>query len=197
MSLKLTEVLSHMLGDARTGVVIGAASFLVALIPVLLPLDAKILYSSASLAGFLATCLGGALAFADFRGRLLKSSSPARKLYVLALCVSSSLTTTFLLTAVVRFATDDPRKELREIGIQWSYWNFYHAVERRDDRAVSLFVRGGMSLNQSHFPMLLRSAEAEPSLASHFVGQSVCPAPSELVILKGELVALLADSEPV
>lgn len=42
----------------------------------------------------------------------------------------------------------DPRAELfKEMGIAWSEANFWDAVKRGDDRATTLFLRGGMTIS--------------------------------------------------
>jgi hypothetical protein len=46
--------------------------------------------------------------------------------------------------------SEDPRKELANIGIQWTTGAFVEALETGDARAVSLFLKGGMSAETQH-----------------------------------------------
>src|SRR5208283_485306 len=43
----------------------------------------------------------------------------------------------------IELASNDPRKELANIGVLWSDENFLEAISRGDARAVKLFLDGG------------------------------------------------------
>lgn len=63
----------------------------------------------------------------------------------------------------------DPRKILvSDMGIGWDEENFWKAVARGDDRAVALFLRGGMGVSSEHLHRLLsdRTAVRRASLRS-------------------------------
>lgn len=50
-----------------------------------------------------------------------------------------------------REVSSDPRKELANMGISWSFDNFYESIFSRDLKVVELFLRGGMRLRGLHY----------------------------------------------
>jgi hypothetical protein len=59
--------------------------------------------------------------------------------------------------------SSDPRKELANIGIEWSLGHFEQAISRGDLRAIELFLEGGFSANEldglrENFPFVISDA---------------------------------------
>ncbi len=45
----------------------------------------------------------------------------------------------------------DPRKELANMGMRWEYDNFLDALRNKDERAIELYLKGGMKLRKDSF----------------------------------------------
>ncbi|MCH4564676.1 hypothetical protein MKP05_16365 [Halomonas sp. EGI 63088] len=52
---------------------------------------------------------------------------------------------------VKKEVSSDPRKELANMGVSWSFDNFYESIYNHDMKVVELFLSGGMKLKSSHF----------------------------------------------
>lgn len=55
------------------------------------------------------------------------------------------------LAEVKKETSDDPRKELANIGMRWEYDNFLDALSNEDERAIKLYLQGGMKLRKDGF----------------------------------------------
>jgi hypothetical protein len=54
------------------------------------------------------------------------------------------------ISGVKRETSDDPRKELANLGVQWDDQAFVDALMRGDERTVRLFLAGGMTATTNH-----------------------------------------------
>lgn len=50
--------------------------------------------------------------------------------------------------------SEDPRKELANLGVAWSQDNFLQSIERGDLLTIELFLKGGMNPNSDHWMCL-------------------------------------------
>jgi hypothetical protein len=61
----------------------------------------------------------------------------------------------------------DPRKELANMGVAWSKEKFVEAIKASDAKVVSLFIRGGVSLNDSFTKLNIAFLFAKDKYPSH------------------------------
>lgn len=52
---------------------------------------------------------------------------------------------------VKKETSDDPRKELANMGLQWNQSTFFDAIVNNDPNIVDLFIKGGLKLNKQEF----------------------------------------------
>lgn len=55
---------------------------------------------------------------------------------------------------VKKETSEDPRKELTNLGVTWSQDNFLQSIERGDLLTIELFLKGGMNPNSDHWMCL-------------------------------------------
>lgn len=85
------------------------------------------------------------------------------------------------LDGVKKETSDDPRKEIANLGMSWSSASFGEAIRRNDVKAVKLFLEGGMPAHQSDGsspvpPManvMLLSEQARPAMLHRLAESSV------------------------
>lgn len=81
------------------------------------------------------------------------------------------------LTDIKNGKSDDPRVELKNIGVEWNPYKFIAAAKSGDLRVVELFLKGGM-------PVTLDGSDAQRSLPYFIVSQGYPKAKAQLKLLK-------------
>ncbi|WP_244191361.1 hypothetical protein [Ralstonia insidiosa] len=87
------------------------------------------------------------------------------------------------LTDIKNGKSDDPRVELKNIGVEWSPYKFIAASKTGDLRAVELFLKGGM-------PVTLDGSDVRTSLPYFIVSQNFPKAKEQLKLLQANHVDL-------
>ena len=76
--------------------------------------------------------------------------------------------------------SSDPRKELANMGMQWKYEYFLDALRNADERAIKLYLEGGMKLKSDGFADFVTDIYSKPVMdmlvaANALEGDFACP----------------------
>ncbi len=67
------------------------------------------------------------------------------------------------LSNIKRETSTDPRKELANMGMRWEYDNFLEVLRNKDERAILLYLEGGMKLRKDSFVDFVTHMYSKPA----------------------------------